>query len=145
MADLLTIACLQTRPMPNMRAALDEALPLAKEAMQSGAQILFLPEYCGGLVSDGARLCPPSAPEGEHEFLAEIREFAAQAGIWMSVGSVAVDAPDGKIINRGFILLRRGGLPASMTRRWRRLGIPSVMICALQVSTAILRRRVLRS
>lgn len=100
----LDIACLQTRPRPEFRSALDEALPLADTAARAGADILFLPEYCGGLQSEGSALTPPSAPETEHPFLQEMQGFARDRKIWINLGSIAVDGPDGRIINRGFML-----------------------------------------
>ena len=77
---------------------------MAEAAVQAGAQILFLPEYCGGLSSDGSRLCPPSEPEQMHPVLARMREFAADRSVWVNIGSIAVDGPDGKIINRGYMI-----------------------------------------
>ena len=100
----LNIACLQLRPMPDMDAALEEALPLARQAVMYGAQMLFLPEYCGGLCSDGPAVAPPSAPERAHPFLAAMQEFAAEHRVWVNLGSIAVDGPDGRIVNRGFML-----------------------------------------
>jgi len=108
MARILDIACLQTRPMPDFRSAIDEALPLADAAVQAGAEILFLPEYCGGLMSDGAMLRPPSAPQDSHPMLDAFRAFAAERGVQVMLGSVAVDGPDGMIVNRGFMLDQHG-------------------------------------
>uniref|UniRef100_UPI003B5226B0 carbon-nitrogen hydrolase family protein n=1 Tax=Roseovarius indicus TaxID=540747 RepID=UPI003B5226B0 len=106
----LDIACLQTRPRPEFRSALDEALPLADTAARAGADILFLPEYCGGLQSEGSALTPPSAPETEHPFLQEMQGFARDRKIWINLGSIAVDGPDGRIINRGFMLDDSGAI-----------------------------------
>ena len=100
----LDIACLQTRPRPDFRSALDEALPLADTAARAGADILFLPEYCGGLATEGAAVAPPSAPEEKHPFLQEMQGFARDRKVWVNLGSIAVDGPDGRIINRGFML-----------------------------------------
>ncbi|MEM7061261.1 MAG: carbon-nitrogen hydrolase family protein [Pseudomonadota bacterium] len=108
MDSRLHIACLQTRPMPDFASAWDEAFPLARQAVSDGAKMLFLPEYCGGLKSDGPRLVPPSAPVDKHPFLAKARTFAAENGVWIMVGSVAIDAPDGKILNRGFMIDDQG-------------------------------------
>lgn len=104
MARPLDIACLQTRPMPDFQSALDEAMPLAQAAAKAGADILFLPEYCGGLRTDGAAVAPPSAPQGDHPFLKEMQAFAAAQRIWVNLGSIAVDAPDGRILNRGLMI-----------------------------------------
>lgn len=94
--------------MPTMEAALKEAMPLAEAAASAGAQMLFLPEYCGGLVSEGGRLVPPSAPEAAHPVLAAIRDFAARARVWVQIGSIAVDGPDGRILNRGYMIAPSG-------------------------------------
>ena len=99
MSRPLDIACLQTRPMPDFGTALDEALPLAEAAVQAGADMLFLPEYCGGLRSDGAALHPPSEVEALHPVLKAFRQYAADRKVWMSIGSIAVDGPDGKILH----------------------------------------------
>ena len=77
---------------------------MARQAVDAGAEMLFLPEYCGGLASDGTAFTPPVAPEAEHPFLAAIQGFAAEAGVWVMVGSVAVSGQGGKIINRGLTL-----------------------------------------
>lgn len=106
----LHIACLQTRPMPTMETALAEALPMAEAAAQAGAQMLFLPEYCGGLASDGGRLVPPSAPEATHPVLDAVRDLASKRKVWVQIGSVAVNGPDGKICNRGYMIDDAGNL-----------------------------------
>lgn len=100
----LDIACLQTRPMPDFQSALDEAMPLAKAAVKAGADILFLPEYCGGLKTEGAAVSPPSAPESAHPFLQEMQGFARSSKTWINLGSIAIDGPDGRILNRGIML-----------------------------------------
>ncbi|QGX97058.1 carbon-nitrogen hydrolase family protein [Roseovarius faecimaris] len=106
----LDIACLQTRPMPDMGSALDEALPLARSAVQAGADILFLPEYCGGLKTEGAAVTPPSAPQSDHLFLQEFQSFAREKRVWVNLGSIAVDAPDGRVINRGVMIDDQGAI-----------------------------------
>ena len=110
MAPSVNIACLQTRPMPDMDAALSEALPLAQSAIDQGADVLFLPEYCGGLRTDGARVVPPADQESDHGFLATFQDFAAQNSIWTNLGSVAITGADGKIFNRGYMLDDAGAI-----------------------------------
>jgi predicted amidohydrolase len=93
-----------------MESAIDEAMPMAESAARAGAKMLFLPEYCGGLKSDGARLHPPSAPENDHRVLASFRDFAARSGVWINIGSIAVEGPSGKILNRGYMIDDTGGI-----------------------------------
>lgn len=112
MARPLSIACLQTRPMPDFESAISEALGLASQAAGDGAQMLFLPEYCGGLATDQGAIRPPSAPEESHPALTALRDFAARAKVWMQIGSVAVDGPEGRILNRGFLVDDAGAIRA---------------------------------
>lgn len=93
-----------------MNAAIDEAMPMADAATLAGAQMIFLPEYCGGLQSDGVQFRPPSEPEALHPVLDAFREFAARHRVWVNIGSIAVDGPDGKFINRGFMIDDAGGI-----------------------------------
>jgi len=104
MVRTLNIACLQTRPMPDFDSAAAEALGLGARAVSGGAGLLCLPEYCGGLVTRGGVIRPPSAPEASHPVLEALRGFARDNGVWMQIGSVAVDGPDGTIVNRGFMV-----------------------------------------
>ena len=108
MSRPLHIACLQTQPKATMAQAIDEAVPNVEAAARAGAQMIFLPEYCGGLRTEGARVAAPSAPEQDHPMLEALRSVAARSRVWLSVGSVAVDGPDGKIFNRGYMLNDRG-------------------------------------
>ena len=112
MARPLTIACFQTRPMPDFDAAIGEVLPLARRAADDGAELLCLAEYCGGLMSADGVFRPPAAPEDSHPVLAALRGFAAEAKLWMQIGSVAVDGPGGTIINRGFLVDASGAIRA---------------------------------
>ena len=83
---------------------------MAEAAARAGAEMIFMPEYCGGLESDGPRLCPPSEPEELHPVLAALQDFAARRRIWVNVGSLAIDGPHGKILNRGYMLDDQGAV-----------------------------------
>ncbi len=106
MARPIEIACIQTRPMPTFEEAISEAMPLAESAVD--ADILFLPEYCGGLASRGSALVPPAAPDPGHPVVLAFGEFATRHGVWIMLGSVAVEGRDEKIVNRGFMLDGQG-------------------------------------
>ena len=104
MSRLLNIACLQVRPRGEIELAVDEALRLARTAVDNDAQFLALPEYCGGLRTEGSAIVPPAAPEETHAMLQGLREFATSKNVWIAIGSIAVPASDGKIFNRGFVI-----------------------------------------
>ena len=100
----LTVACCQTRPLGTIEAARAEAVTLAEAAVARGAGLIALPEYCGGLATDGGAIAPPSAPEATHPVLLGLADVARAAGVWVLVGSVAVPGPEGKILNRGVVI-----------------------------------------
>ena len=106
------IGCLQTRPVASFREATEEALRLAREAVMDGAEFVCLPEYCGGLRSEGGLFAPPTAPEDRHPVLAALCGFANEAGVWMLIGSVAIDGPGGRLLNRGYLVDDRGRIRA---------------------------------
>ncbi len=83
---------------------------MATSAVSDGANFLVLPEYCGGLASDGAVLKPPSAAETEHDFLQGFLCFAKQHRVWVMLGSIAITGPDGKILNRGIVIDDAGNI-----------------------------------
>ena len=77
-----------------------------------GAELVCLPEYCGGLRSEGGLFAPPTAPEDRHPVLAAFRGFASEVGVWMLIGSVAVDGPGDRLLNRGYVVDDRGRIRA---------------------------------
>ncbi len=106
----LNVACLQTRPMPDFDTALVEAVLLAKEAVKQGAEFIALPEYCGGLKTDGGAITPPFSSEDKHPVLLGLQDFAKANRVVMLIGSVATPGPDQKIRNRSFLIDKQGAI-----------------------------------
>lgn len=104
MSRTVDIACLQTRPMPDFDSALAEALELSNRALSVGAEFVALPEYCGGLKSDGARFVPPVSREEDHPVLAGLVSFAKEKHVWMLVGSLAIKTSRGETVNRSILI-----------------------------------------
>ena len=118
------VACLQTRLTPDFDAAINEALQLARLADED-TRVLFLPEYCGGLKTVAGKFAPPVADQNAHPVLQALREHAASRGVWIVVGSIAVElddlsiSKDGKSAsdhddrrynNRGFVISDTGDI-----------------------------------
>ena len=108
MTNTFKIACLQTRPMPNFDSALQEMYDLAVSAVKKGAKLIALPEYCGGLVTQGSLLNPPSALEENHKVLTELKKFSSKFKVFTLIGSIAISSSNGKIFNRSYIFDDRG-------------------------------------
>ena len=106
------IGCVQTPALPTFDEAIEAACRLAGDAVAAGAELVCLPEYCGGLKSENGVLKPPAAPEASHPVLEALRNFTRDAGVWMLIGSVAVDGPEGRLINRGFMVDDKGEIRA---------------------------------
>ena len=106
------IGCVQTPALPTFDEAIEAACRLAGDAVAAGAELVCLPEYCGGLKSENGVLNPPAAPEASHPVLEALRNFTRDAGVWMLIGSVAVDGPEGRLINRGFMVDDKGEIRA---------------------------------
>ena len=74
----MKISCLQTVPKETIKEALDEAFDLATIAIRNNSKFLFLPEYCGGITSNGKLYFPPSEKETKHIFLKNLKNFVKQ-------------------------------------------------------------------
>ena len=112
MAREVRIGCVQTRPLATFDEAIEEARGLAAGAAAAGAELVCLPEYCGGLKSEGGLLVPPAAPEAKHPVLDALRGFARDFRVWTLIGSIAVDGPGGRLVNRGYVVDDRGEIRA---------------------------------
>lgn len=92
-------------------ATLVEAI---EEAAAGGAAMLFTPEMSGLLDSNFARARPKIRIEDEDLVLRAVRDTAARHGLWVHLGSLAIDAgrDDGRLVNRGFVIDDRGAVRA---------------------------------
>ncbi len=95
-------------PEANARALVDAVA----RASEGGAEILFTPEMSGLLDRDSDRAAKSLRPEAEDLVLAAAQEAAKANHIWLSIGSLAVLAEDGKVANRSFVIDREGQIRA---------------------------------
>lgn len=106
------ITCLQLRPRATFDAAIEELRAALADIAHAESDLVCLPEYCGGLRTEGAVLRPPSQPEDRHPVLDMLREHAARTGTWMLVGSLAVSCDDDLIRNRSLVIDHSGNIIA---------------------------------
>jgi len=110
------IACLQTRAFSEASDALAHAIELASDAVEKGAQLLLLPEYSGGLKTEGKLFAPPVYTEDKHPVLDGLRTFAAEHKVWIILGSVAIRGTGPKFLNRCFVIDEQGDIQARYTK-----------------------------
>ena len=83
------------------------------EAADGGAEMLFTPEMSGLLDRDRDRASAHLKHERDDPVLAAVRAAAADRGIWVHLGSLALLAESGdKLVNRGFVIDDKGEIRA---------------------------------
>lgn len=90
-------------------AALVGAVEAAK---RGGAGMLFTPEMSGLLDRDRERVAGKVRPEEDDEVLAAVCHAARDHRIWVHLGSLALQGPDGRYLNRGFVIDDTGAVRA---------------------------------
>lgn len=128
MPRTLNIACLQTRAFGDASDALEHALELARQAVDQGAQLLLLPEYAGGLKTEGRFFAPPVFPEQQHPVLLGLQAFAERNSVWIVLGSVAIEGDDQRFFNRTFVIDSNGEIRA----RYNKLHLFDIELSATQ-------------
>jgi predicted amidohydrolase len=95
-------------PEANARAL----VAAVEKAASGGAEMLFTPEMSGLLDRDSSRAMANLRREENDPVLAAVREAAKRNHIWLSIGSLAVLAEDGKVANRSYVIDREGQVRA---------------------------------
>ena len=98
------IALYQAQSGIDPSANAERLIAAVKEAAAGGAAMLFTPEMSGMLDRNRERAMGKAREEGEDEVLAAVRAAAAEAGIWVHLGSLALKGEGGKLVNRGFVI-----------------------------------------
>lgn len=95
-------------PAANAAAIVDAV----DQAKKGGAAMLFTPEMSGLIDRDRKRAAAAIVREGDDRVLGSAREAAARAGIWVAIGSLAVEREDGRWANRAFVIDDAGEIRA---------------------------------
>ncbi|WP_159975729.1 MULTISPECIES: carbon-nitrogen hydrolase family protein [unclassified Novosphingobium] len=84
----------------------------AAQAREGGAAMLFTPEMSGLLDRKRERGKLSIRSEADDVVLAAVREAARREGIWVHIGSLAIERGDGKWANRAFVIDDNGEVRA---------------------------------
>jgi predicted amidohydrolase len=112
MAQPFKVALVQNRAGADMNANIAECSALVREAHAQGADLICLPELFPCLHVSDRMLEVGAHPEESHPALRHFSDLAAELGIWIQPGSVAVEMPSGKLRNRAVMLDAAGSLVA---------------------------------
>ncbi len=89
-----------------------ELVEAVHAAARGEAAMLFTPEMSGLLDRDRTRAAASVVSEDEDRVLAAVRAAAAEAGIWVELGSLALRRTDGRFENRSFVIDAAGAVRA---------------------------------
>jgi predicted amidohydrolase len=109
----MKIALFQAQTGIDPAANAAELVARVREAAAGGAAMLFTPEMSGLLDRDRARAAAHLHREDDDPVLAAVRAAAAEAGLWVHLGSLALRAEQGDLlVNRGFVIDAAGAVRA---------------------------------
>jgi predicted amidohydrolase len=89
----------------NLVAAIDQAAA-------NGAVMLFTPEMSGLLDRDRSRAETHLFDEANDDVLEVVRAAAKRTRLWIHLGSLALRGPEGRLVNRGFVIDDEGEIRA---------------------------------
>lgn len=105
-------ACVQMRSGIDRGRNVDNALRLIREAADKGAHFISTPEMTNAVDKNPARLSA-SMPAGDViEEIAAFGAAAAENGVWLLIGSMAVNRGDGRLANRSYFFSPDGEIAA---------------------------------
>ena len=98
------IAIFQARSGIDPARNADALVAAIEAAATGGAAMLFTPEMSGLLDRDRERAASHVQHQNEDVALHAVRDAARKAGIWVHLGSLALESGDGRLVNRGFVI-----------------------------------------
>lgn len=109
---IFTAACVQLRSSRDVAANSAAAEALIRDAAAAGADYVQTPEMTNLLERSREELMAKIRVEADDPSLARFRALAAELGIWLHIGSLAILLEPGKAANRGFLIGPDGSLKA---------------------------------
>ena len=98
------VACVQNCATDDLDATINDSVALTREAHDTGAQLICLPEFFSFLNLDATGLNVAPFREVEHPTLATYRSLSKELGVWILLGSIAILDETGKKRNRSILL-----------------------------------------
>ena len=110
----LKAGLLQLCASDDPEANLSETRALVREAAARGAGFVLTPEVTNCVSASRERMTEVLRPEDEDPTLSALRAEAAELGLWLLIGSLALKTqdPDGRFANRSFLISPEGRIAA---------------------------------
>jgi predicted amidohydrolase len=109
----LRVACVQLRSGVEVAPNIEATSALVREAAGQGAQLVATPEMTNLLDIRPGMARPKIVAEADDQTLAALSAMAAELGIWLLIGSLAVTLEgDDRFANRSFLIAPDGAVLA---------------------------------
>lgn len=105
-------ALIQLRSGTDVARNVAEASALIREAAGQGANFVSTPEMTNILEPDRPRLTSLARAEHEDESVAVFSSLAAELGLWLNIGSLALKGAGEKLVNRSLLFAPDGAIAA---------------------------------
>jgi predicted amidohydrolase len=105
-------ACVQLRSSDDVAENIRAASALIREAKAQAADFIATPENTTLMAPDGGAKLERSFPEQADPALPVFRALAAELGVWLLIGSLAIKVSDAKTANRSFLIDPKGAVAA---------------------------------
>ncbi|MEO0621160.1 MAG: carbon-nitrogen hydrolase family protein [Pseudomonadota bacterium] len=106
-------ALLQLNASDDPVANLPATEAMVREAASAGAELVLTPEVTNCVSASRTHQASVLAEEVEDATLARLRMVAAETGIWLLIGSLALKGgADGRFVNRSFLVTPEGAIAA---------------------------------
>ncbi|MEC9344681.1 MAG: carbon-nitrogen hydrolase family protein [Pseudomonadota bacterium] len=106
MSETFIAACIQPNTGTDWAANLEANLPRIEAAARDGATYIQTPEVSNFIFRRREDTMANARTEAEDPSLAAYRELAARLGVWINIGSLALQSGDGddRLVNRSFLV-----------------------------------------
>ena len=124
MTSSFTAACIQFTAAREYEPNISIVSDLIRKARDAGADLVLTPENTG-LIEPNRKLRREKArDEASHPVLAALREVARETGVWLLIGSLAVDisgepgtpSGEGRLANRSYLIDADGSVAAAYNK-----------------------------
>jgi predicted amidohydrolase len=105
-------ALVQLRSGRSMEANLERAEALVRRAAQGGAVYVQTPENTAVMELKPELVLRAAQTEDESVALAKLRALAAELGIFLHIGSLAIKLDEARVANRSYLIDTQGGIAA---------------------------------
>jgi predicted amidohydrolase len=121
MSSSFTAACIQFTAARDHESNIRTVSDLVRRARDAGADFVLTPENTGLMEPNGKLRREKARDETNHPVLAALRGVARETGVWLLIGSLAVDisrepgTPSGerRLANRSYLINSQGEIVAS--------------------------------